>query len=590
MNPMLASAMSLHWLRPQWLWLLAALPLLAWWWRGQWRQRNAWRNAVDAHLLPHLLDSTPPLRRMRGSWLALLGMALAIGALAGPSWQRAPQPEWQNKAPLVIAVDLSTAVLASDLPPSRLLQARAKIARILQSRAGGQVGLVVFADDAFTVAPLTDDVANVALFLDALAPDVMPVDGSRADRAIAWSARLMKQAGFDHGDILLLTDHADATARGEAATASRGGYRVSVLGMGTPAGAAYRDAEGRIAHAALDATSLRDVASAGGGDYAAMTTNNDDVSNYLDLIDPQHAGAMSAQGRSTLVWLDQGYWLLPPLLLLGLLAFRRGRGLAALLLMAWLPWQPAHAATHDLWRRPDQLVHDRIEQGAQAYRKGDFATAQALWRDVPDADAAYNRGNALARQGDYDQAIAAYDDALRLQPGMADALANRRAVEAARKRKPPPGKQSGQGRDNPRQGAKGQPQPGAGQQQGQAKGQDSGRGAGQKPPDGRQPSPRSGPQSPAPAGAQPPKAADAAAQRQADAAQRARMQQALQHAKANADGNGRGVDGQRPAETRAERERRLANEAWLQRVPDDPGGLLRAKFRLEFERRQQEGE
>jgi Ca-activated chloride channel family protein len=462
---------------------------------------------------------------------------------------------------------------------------------MLQSRAGGQVGLVVFADDAFTVAPLTDDVANVALFLDALAPDVMPVDGSRADRAIAWSARLLKQAGFDHGDILLLTDHADTAARGEATTAARGGYRVSVLGMGTPAGAAYRDAEGRIGHAALDASSLRDVASAGGGDYVAMTTNNDDVS-HLGVLDPQHAGAMSAQGRSTLVWLDQGYWLLPPLLVLGLLAFRRGRGLAVLLLVACLPWQPAQAATHDLWRRPDQLAHDRIEQGAQAYRKGDFATAQALWHDVPVADAAYNRGNALARQGDYDQAIAAYDEALRLQPGMADALANRRAVDAARKRKPPPGKQSGQGKDNPQQGAKGQPQAGAGQQQGQAKAQpqDSGGDAGQKPSDARQPSPQSGQQSPAPAGAQPPKAADAAAQQQADAAQRARMQKALQQAKANADGIGHGAEGQRRVETRAERERRLANEAWLQRVPDDPGGLLRAKFRLEFERRQQEGE
>src|SRR5678815_951409 len=126
MNPLLASAVSLHWLRPQCLWLLAGLPLLAWWWRGQWRQRNAWRDAVDPHLLPHLLDGTPPLRNMRGPWLALLGTALAIAALAGPSWQRAPQPEWQNRAPLVIAVDLSTAVLATDLPPSRLLQARAK--------------------------------------------------------------------------------------------------------------------------------------------------------------------------------------------------------------------------------------------------------------------------------------------------------------------------------------------------------------------------------------------------------------------------------------------------------------------------------
>ena len=140
----------------------------------------------------------------------------------------------------MIALDLSSAALATDLPPSRLLQARAKIATLLRERAGGQVGLVAFADDAFTVAPLTDDAANVALFLDALSPDVMPVDGSAPIARSIWSAQLLRQAGFEHGDILLLTDHADAAARTAAAGAAGSGYRVSVLGLGSAAGAAYR--------------------------------------------------------------------------------------------------------------------------------------------------------------------------------------------------------------------------------------------------------------------------------------------------------------------------------------------------------------
>jgi Ca-activated chloride channel family protein len=592
MSALLSSAASLHWLRPHWLWALAALPVLALWWRVRWRQRNAWRDVVDPHLLGHLLEGSVQARAMGGIWLGVLAAAIAICALAGPSWRRSPQPQWQNRAPLVIALDLSTASLANDLPPSRLLQARAKIARLLQSRAGGQVALVAFADDAFTVAPLTDDTANVALFLDALAPDVMPVDGSRADRAIAWSATLLRQAGFAHGDIVLLTDHADGAARDAAAAASREGDRVSVLGMGTSAGAAYRDADGRIDHAELDATSLRRLASAGGGAYAAMTPGNDDLA-ALGILDPPRADAMSAQGGTALVWLDQGYWLLPPLMLLALLAFRRGRGLAVVLLLCLaLPWQPAQASARDWWLRPDQQAHARIEQGAQAYRKGDYATAQTLWRGISDADAAYNRGNALARQGDYDAAIAAYDEALHLQPGMADAIANRRAVDAARKRKPPSGQKPGQGKSQ--QG--GQQQAGqqqSGQQRGQQSGQQQPQNAQQQ--GAQQKSQQTGqqqngqqqngqqPQPPGPA-----KAPDAASQRQADAAQRARMQQAL--AKAN-NGDAGKRDGQQPqpAETRAERERRLANEAWLQRVPDDPGGLLRAKFRIEYERRQEEG-
>ena len=76
---------------------------------------------------------------------------------------------------------------------------------------------MAYAGDAFTVAPLTEDAANIALFLDVLAPDMMPVDGQRADRAIAIAMRLLEQAGFDRGDILLLTDHADAAAQAYAA-------------------------------------------------------------------------------------------------------------------------------------------------------------------------------------------------------------------------------------------------------------------------------------------------------------------------------------------------------------------------------------
>ena len=184
----LLAALPVHFLRPYWLLCLLALPLLAWWWRARAQPRSAWQDAVDPHLLPHLLvaaEGSPRARLARGS--GMLAAALAVIAMAGPSVGKAEHPLWQAKAPLVVALDLSSSILARDLPPSRLAQARAKIATLLRERAGGQVALVAFADDAYTVAPLTEDAANVALFLDALAPDVMPADGHRGDRAIAWS-------------------------------------------------------------------------------------------------------------------------------------------------------------------------------------------------------------------------------------------------------------------------------------------------------------------------------------------------------------------------------------------------------------------
>lgn len=584
---------SLHWLRPQWLWALLALPLLLWWWRARRRQRSVWRDAVDPHLLPHLLEQRAGARAHGGAWLGALGYVLAVCALAGPSWRQVEQPLWQTRAPLVIALDLSSAMRANDLPPSRLLQARAKIAELLEARAGGQVGLVVFAGDAFTVAPLTDDVANVALFLDALTPEIMPEDGDRADRALAWSMRLLRQAGYTRGDILLLSDQADAAARSQAASAAAAGYRVSALGLGSARGAAYRDGDGRIARTRLEADSLRALAAAGGGAYATAAAGDADLA-ALGVLDPQQAGTMSAQGEKTRIWRDEGYWLLLPLLLLGAFAFRRGGALAAVLLCALLPWQPARAADGSWWQRPDQQAYARALTAAEAYRGKDYQRAAQAWREVPGADADYNRGNALAKAGRYEEAIAAYDEALRQQPGMADAIANRNPVLAAMKRKPPPGPKQGNrdrkqdqqrsGQGSPQDGQDGSPQ--SGQPSQSAQQQD---GQGQQGP--QQPQPpkpvdrKQGQGQPQP----PQQPADAHAQRAADAAQRQRMQQALQRAQPG-QGDQRAQAQPQRAETAEQRERRLANEAWLRRVPDDPGGLLRAKFRLEHERRQRQGD
>ena len=596
---------ALHFLRPEWLWALLALPLILALALYRQRRSDAWRQAVDAHLLPHLLAAGAK-RRVRLPWALLLGWTLALLAMAGPSWRQQAQPMFQASAPLLVVLDLSSRISATDLPPSRLLQVRAKLGELLRARQGGQVGLVVYADDAYTVAPLTDDGSNVALYLDALSPDVMPRDGQRADRGIDWATRLMRQIGALQGQILLVSDQADSEAALAAAQARSLGLQVSVLGLGTPAGAAYRDGSGQIRQAALDEGSLRAVATAGGGRYARIAADDSDL-RALGVLDARDGTAAQRPGEGK-QWRDEGFWLLPPVMLLALLAFRRRAVLAAVLAVGLLPWmngaqarapatpvsQPAQGT---LWKRSDQLQHQRLAEGVQAYRKGDFATARKQFEGI-DSDAGwYNLANTLAREGNYDEAIAAYDRALALHPGMADAVANRAVVDAARKRRQsgggqgqdqqtPPQKQQdrSQGKQNPQgqqpqQGQKdpgqGQPQPGQQGQPGQAsdKAQSSPQ-PGERGRDGQQ---------------APPQVEDAKAQAQADEQQRQRMQQAMQQAReGEADKDGKPVPGSE-GRTPRQREEQQAVEAWMRRVPDDPGALLRAKFQLENERRKREG-
>ncbi|HEY0505990.1 MAG TPA: VWA domain-containing protein, partial [Lysobacter sp.] len=460
MNPFAdLSLASLHLLRPQWLWALLALPVLLGLWRVRRRRASVWRENVDAHLLPHLLVERGGARVRWGAWVAGLAYVLAVFALAGPSWRQTPQPLWQSRTPLVVAVDLSGAALAADLPPSRLAQSRAKLSTLLRERQGGQVALVAFADDAFTVAPLTEDAANVALFLDALSPDVMPVDGQRADRAIESSVQLLKQSGFDRGRILLMTDHAGDGANDAASAAAKQGFRVDVLGVGAEAGAPYRRGDGTFANARLDEGSLRGLASAGNGRYARIASDDGDL-RALGVLDPTDTeDATRVDGKRGSAWQDEGYWLLPPLMLLALFAFRR-RAALAMIAMCML-WTPVKAA--DLWRRADQIEHAHIAQGNEAFRRGDFTAAAQAYRSADSADAHYNRGNALAKAGQYPQAIAAYDEALKRQPNMPDAIANKRAVQAAMKRKPPQGG-GGQSKDQDKSKSDQKPQSGQGQQ------------------------------------------------------------------------------------------------------------------------------
>lgn len=611
---------ALHLLRPEWLWALLLLPLLAWsWWRRR-RRRDIWRRTVDPHLLPHLL-ARGDAKGSAGLLLGALGYALAVLALAGPSWRQEQQPLWQARTPLVIALDLSAQIDARDLPPSRLLQARAKLARLLHERAGGEVALVAYAGEPYTVAPLTDDAANVGLFLDALSPQVMPVAGQRTDLAIDWAAQLLRQAGFSRGDILVLSDQADAQAQQAAARAAGQGYHVSALGLGTAQGAAYRDDQGRLAHAQLDAGALRALAAAGAGRYAGLTPDDTDL-RALGVLRPQEEDATAADESHGRVWLDQGYWLLPPLMLLALLAFRR-RGGAAVLLLVLVPLAaplPVHAqapappqaqmpppgpVAGGLWERADQVRQQRLDAGVQAYRKGDFAAAQQQFEGI-DSDAGwYNLGNALARQGRYDEAIDAYDKALKLHPQMADAIANRAAVEAARKRQSSQNSKSGQQGKDGQQQKGGQSQNGqqqSGQQQNgqqQSGQQQNGAQKDQQQKDGQQQNgqQQNGQQRDGQQGRNgakdaqqaPPKPGDAQAQQQADAAQRQQMQQAMAQ-QGGADKQAAERAAAAANETPQQREQRQAVEAWLRRVPDDPGNLLRAKFRLEHERRQREQE
>jgi len=636
-----------HFLRPLALLLLLALPLFWAAWRSARSEAGAWRGVVDVHLLPHLIERVDGGAGRGGLVLAAVGWAIACLALAGPAWEREPMPLYRNQAARVLALELSPTMLAQDEKPNRLARARFKLDDTLARSRDYQTALIGYGGDAFVAAPLTDDVGTVSNLVAALDPTTMPVAGNATARAIRAAAALIRQAGLHRGEVILFADGADAEATAAAREAREQGITVSVLGIGRTSGAPVplaqgdflKDAGGNVVVSRLDEAALRAVADAGGGRYATLTADGRDLDALLgtsagaigrgDATEPEAGKAESAR------WRDRGPWLLLLLLPLALAGFRRGWLMAAAL--AFVPLPQARAASFDdLWRRPDQQAATALSQGdakkaaavarspawraGAAYRAGDYQAAAAEYAGIGGADAAYNRGNALAKLGRYEDALAAYDEALKLAPDMDDAKANRQAVEAfleqsRREEKPPADGDAPQGgsgeqkpgdaqppRNDPSANGQGQkPQDGASSQDGRkdatspSEGSPGGdRDAHDRPP--ASPSPENTPQDGSGKGG------DGSDERQAhpddDAGKAdARQQQALSKSIDEALAGGRRSAGQAQdaaqagaaEEDEAAREKRQALDHLLQRVPDDPGGLLRRKFQLEYQRRQQRG-
>ena len=444
-----------HFLRPQWFVALLPLALLTWFMFFRKGAQSNWEALIDERLLPYLLVRGAGSTRRMALILTVTGGLLGIVSLAGPAWSRLPQPVFTSQDALVIALDLTRSMDASDVSPSRLERARYKISDILAQRQGEQTALLVYAGEAFTVTPLTDDGATIRSQLQALDTAIMPVTGNRTDKAVTLALALLKQGGMRRGHVLLITDEATPDSAGDSVALLRNGnYRLSVLGVGTrhgapvlrPDGGFLQDRDGEIVIPILDEDALRGLAGAGGGLYVRLTRDDQDTRQLTGFFsEAPAAGVQAGAGVTADVWREQGPWLVLCLLPMVALLFRRGYVLVLALFLLPLPGPVSALDWGDLWLRRDQqgqramdagdyaaaaeLFDDSAWKAAAQHRVGDYQGAVDSLEARADAQSNYNRGNALARLGRYHEAIAAYDQALAQQPDHADAQYNKALLE-----------------------------------------------------------------------------------------------------------------------------------------------------------------
>jgi len=465
-----------HFIRPWW-WLAVLVLIFALNLLKKYRlSQSGWQQLLPKHLANVLVDGKQQQQSFSVVLPFIIGL-LAITALAGPTWKKLPQPVYQVARGSVLIMDMSYSMYSTDVSPNRLTRSRFKAIDLLEQLNEGEIGLIAYAGDAFTISPLTDDINNIKLLLPSLTPELMPELGSNPYAALTLAHDMLTNAGHAKGDIYWFTDGIDNIDIQDITDWSRSNnHRLNILGIGSKTGAPIKlengelmkDNSGAIIVPKLSISALQGSAKIGRGFYSTITNSNDDIEQLLkkplDIEDQQEKESSNTGDQ----WQEVGPYLLLLLLPLLLPYFRRGRLLAILPLCLFLtPVEKSYAQEgssvqketaersyfqntwQDLWKTKDQQAQkqfnnenfqeaagnfqDTLWQGTAHYRAGDYEQALQAFQQQTSLDALYNQGNALAKLERYDEAIEAYKQVLEKEPQHSDALANKTYLEEMKK-------------------------------------------------------------------------------------------------------------------------------------------------------------
>lgn len=468
---------------PERLWLILLVPalaiLFAW---SQRRSRALIEKIVAPRLRLQLAGSVSHYRRNLRAGLLLASLVLAIVALAMPRLGFIERETKQKGRDVIVAIDTSRSMLATDVAPDRLKRAKLFTQDLVRLLQGDRVGLVAFAGSAFLQAPLTLDYSAVTNSLEELDTNIIPKGGTNLAAAIATAREAFGKAEGQTRALVILTDGEELDADGIAAAkqAAQEGIRIFTVGIGSPEGSLIsirtedgrqdfvRDSSGKPVNSKLDAPRLMEIASATGGFYVPIGPEaaREIFQKGIEPMELTENGVFTARQP-----LERFQWplaLAVAFLMLSSLPGDRRKRLpkaAAMVAALFLATHAAHADSPGVvdynngqFEKAEQIFEKTLKAqpdsrelefnaGAAAYKLGKFEPAIAHFSEALLSEnkkmrenASYNLANALVRKGEaakendakksaWTSAIEHYDETLKLNSANNLAKENRDLVK-----------------------------------------------------------------------------------------------------------------------------------------------------------------
>lgn len=447
---------QLHFAHSMWLWGLVAIPAIWLLFYLYYRSSSPIRHIekfIDPHLLPHLLVSNE--NKKKSDWKSLVLWSILwtslILAMAGPRWSFREIEMMSKDQSLVILLDLSESMNATDVKPSRLIRAKQKIEDLINHSKGVKIGLIAFAADPHMITPITDDKETIRHLLPSLSTDLVYVQGSRLSPALEMAAEMLDAEPGTNKALLIISDgdFEDGGAVSVAKSMADRGLVIHAMGVGTSEGAILQDSSGSSIRkngspvlSRLLINRLEDISRVGNGSYLEADHSSAAEEMILHQLET-HAESLDA-GKKNRIWDERFYLFILPVLPILLWWFRRGgifvlaffccasfaEGQADIVENYFMNSEEAGAKAFDAgdYKKAGEVFQDPYRKGVAHYKAGEFEEAEKMFklssRPEVAADAQYNLGNAYAKQEKFKEAVVAYEEVLKKCPDHTKAKEN----------------------------------------------------------------------------------------------------------------------------------------------------------------------
>lgn len=276
------------------LYLLLAVPAMAVLFEVMMRKRGRMMARFgSANAVKRLAPEVSVARLRVKFWLFAAAFALLVVAAARPQMGSKLREVEREGVEIMVALDVSNSMLASDFSPNRLERTKYAVSRVIEGLSEERIGVVVFAGDAYVQLPITSDYLTARNFVERISPTQVTKQGTAIGAALDLATSAFSSDSEGSRVVILVTDgenHEDDALKAAERAAERG-VKVYTIGIGTPEGAPInidgdfiRDSEGEIVVSKLDETTLQKIAATTEGAYIRATSASVGVQEIVDMI------------------------------------------------------------------------------------------------------------------------------------------------------------------------------------------------------------------------------------------------------------------------------------------------------------------